>query len=152
MPLHLQGDYRGYLMTDDYGGYNALALQPDIECLACMAHVRRKFVDAQKVQPKGKEGRADVALTMINTLYGLERDFKDANNDEQQFVARQEKSLPLLARLKSWLEKTQQHVTAQSALGTIAKLVALKRNAPCLALQKKDRSMTGLFVNFHIIS
>ena len=123
VPLRLLGDYRGYLMTDDYGGYNALALQPGIERLACMAHARRKFVDAQKVQPKGKVGRADVALTMINTLYGIERDLKDAN-DEQRFVGRQEKSLPVLAQLKSWLEKTQQHVTPQSALGKAVNYLA----------------------------
>ncbi|WP_339421401.1 IS66 family transposase, partial [Pseudomonas sp. RL_105y_Pfl1_103] len=79
VPLRLLGDYRGYLMTDDYGGYNALALQPGVERLACMANVRRKFVDAQKVQPKGKVGRADVALAMINKLYGIERDLKDTN-------------------------------------------------------------------------
>jgi transposase len=47
VPLRLLGDYRGYLMTDDYAGYNALAAQPGVERLACMAHVRRKFVDAQ---------------------------------------------------------------------------------------------------------
>jgi len=47
-------------MTDDYAGYNALAFQPGVERLACMAHVRRKFVDAQKVQPKGKAGCADM--------------------------------------------------------------------------------------------
>jgi len=74
VPLRLLADYRGYLMTDDYAGYNALGAQPGIERLACMAHVRRKFVDAQKVQPKGKTGRADVALTMINKLYGIEHD------------------------------------------------------------------------------
>ena len=123
VPLRQLGDYRGYLMTDDYGGYNALALQPGIERLACMAHVRRKFVDAQKVQPKGKVGRSDIALTMINKLYGIERDLKDAN-DEQRFVGRQEKSLPVLAQLKSWLEKTQQYVTPQSALGKAVNYLA----------------------------
>lgn len=56
VPLRLPKSYRGYVMTDDYAGYNALALQPGVERLACMAHVRRKFVDAQKVQPKGKTG------------------------------------------------------------------------------------------------
>ena len=72
--MRLLGAYRGYVMTDDYAGYNALALQPGIERLACLVHARRKFVDAQKVQPKGKTGRADVALTMIDKLYGIERD------------------------------------------------------------------------------
>ncbi|HDS1769148.1 TPA: IS66 family transposase, partial [Pseudomonas putida] len=100
----------------DYAGYNALALQSGVERLACMAHVRRKFVEAQKVQPKGKTGRADVALTMINKLYGIERDLKDAS-DEQRFLGRQERSLPILEQLKSWLDKTHSQVTPQSVLG-----------------------------------
>jgi hypothetical protein len=116
VPLRLLEGYRGYVMTDDYAGYNALALQPGVERLACMAHARRKFVEAQKVHPKGKTGRADIALTMINKLYGVERELKKVS-DEQRFVGRQEKSLPILAQLKNWLDKTQPQVTAQSALG-----------------------------------
>jgi len=61
--LRLLDGYRGYLMTDDYAGYNAVAARDGIERLGCCAHARRKFVEAQKVQPKGKTGRADVALT-----------------------------------------------------------------------------------------
>ncbi|QAY93344.1 IS66 family transposase [Pseudomonas sp. ACM7] len=116
VPLRLLADYRGYLMTDDYAGYNAFGAQPGIERLACMAHVRRKFVDAQKVQPKGKTGRADVALAMINKLYGIERGLKEMT-DEQRFAGRQEQSLPVLSQLKNWLEKTHPQVTSQSALG-----------------------------------
>ncbi|MEE5167368.1 IS66 family transposase [Pseudomonas alliivorans] len=116
VPLRLLESYRGYVMTDDYAGYNALALQPGVERLACMAHARRKFVDAQKVQPKCKTGRADIALMMINKLYGIERELKSVS-DEQRFMGRQEKSLPILAQLKSWLDKTQSQVTPQSVLG-----------------------------------
>lgn len=114
--LRLLESYRGYVMTDDYAGYNALALQPGVERLACMAHVRRKFVDAQKVQPKGKTGHADLALTMINKVYCVERELKDVS-DEQRFTGRQEKRLPILAQLKNWLDKTQPQVTPQSVLG-----------------------------------
>ncbi len=103
-------------MTDDYASYNALAVQPGVERLGCWAHARRKFVDAQKVQPKGKTGRADIALTMINKLYGIERELKDGS-DEQRLAGRQEKSLQVLAQLKGWLEKTHPQVTSQSALG-----------------------------------
>jgi transposase len=127
VPLRLLADYRGYLMTDDYAGYNALGAQPGIERLACMAHVRRKFVDAQKVQPKGKVGRADVALTMINKLYGIERGLKEMT-DEQRFAGRQEQSLPVLSQLKNWLEKTQPQVTAQSALGKAVNYLASNWN------------------------
>jgi len=123
VPLRLLADYRGYLMTDDYAGYNALGAQPGIERLACMAHVRRKFVDAQKVQPKGKAGRADVALTMINKLYSIERGLKEMT-DDQRFAGRQEQSLPVLSQLKNWLEKTQPQVTAQSALGKAVNYLA----------------------------
>ncbi len=53
---------------------------------------------------------------MINTLYGIERELKDFS-DEQRFVGRQERSLPILIQLKSWLDITQSQVTAQSAFG-----------------------------------
>jgi len=81
-----------------------------------MVHVRRKFVEAQKVQPKGKTGRADIALTLINKLYGIERELKDVS-DEQRFIGRQKKSLPILLQLKNWLDKTLSQVTPQSAQG-----------------------------------
>ncbi|HCG1270865.1 TPA: IS66 family transposase [Pseudomonas aeruginosa] len=116
VPSRLLEGYCGYLMTDDYAGYNAVAVQPGIERMGCWAHARRKFVEAQKVQPKGKTGRADIALNLINKLYGIERDLKDAS-DEQRHQGRQQDSLPILAQLHGWLEKTQPQVTAQNALG-----------------------------------
>ncbi len=54
VPLRLLEGYQGYLMTDDYAGYNAIAKQSGIERLGCWAHARRKFVDAQKCSPKAK--------------------------------------------------------------------------------------------------
>jgi len=116
VPLRLLDGYRGYLMTDDYAGYNAVAAQEGIERLACWAHARRKFVEAQKVQPKGKTGRADMALNLINKLYGIERDLNETN-DTERLAARQQRSLPLLGQLKVWLDKTQPQVAGQTALG-----------------------------------
>jgi len=123
VPLRLLDGFKGYLMTDDYAGYNAVAALPGIERLACLAHARRKFVEAQKVQPKGKTGRADVALNMINRLYAIERELKDAS-DEQCYLGRQQHSLPILAKLQAWLEKTQPQVAPQSALGKAVNYLA----------------------------
>jgi transposase len=123
VPLRLLAGYRGYLMTDDYAGYNAVAAQAGVERLACWAHARRKFIEAQKVQPKGKTGRADVALSLINKLYGIERDFKEASV-EQRHQGRQQYSLPILTQLYNWLEKTQPQVTAQNALGKAVNYLA----------------------------
>jgi len=107
---------RGYVMTDDYAGYNALGAQVEVKRLGCWAYARRKFVEAQKVQPKGKTGRADIALNLINKLYGIERDLK-ADNDGERKTGPHEYSLPVLAQLKSRMEKIQPQVTAQNALG-----------------------------------
>ena len=127
VPSRLLESYCGYLMTDDYAGYNAVAVQPGIERMGCWAHARRKFVEAQKVQPKGKTGRADIALNLINKLYGIERDLKDAS-DEQRHQGRQQDSLPILAQLHGWLEKTQPQVTAQNALGKAVDYLASNWN------------------------
>lgn len=123
VPLRLLDGYRGYLMTDDYAGYNAVAARDGIERLGCWAHARRKFVEAQKVQPKGKTGRADVALSLINKLYGIERDLKDADHSERLDV-RQQRSQPLIDQLKAWLDKTQPQVAGQTALGKAVNYLA----------------------------
>lgn len=76
VPMRLLGDYDGYLMTDGYEGHNVVVAANGITHLACWAHARRKFVEAQKVQPKGKSGSADVALKMIGALYRVECDLQ----------------------------------------------------------------------------
>lgn len=49
VPVRLLEGYRGYLMTDDHDGYNALGAQDGVERLGRWAHARRKFVEAQKL-------------------------------------------------------------------------------------------------------
>ncbi len=49
VPTRLLEGYRGYVMTDDHGGYNALGAQAGVERLGCWGHARRDFVEAQKV-------------------------------------------------------------------------------------------------------
>ena len=45
-------------------------------------------------------------------------------SDEQRFIGRQEMSLPILAQLKNWLDKTQSQVTPQSVLGKAVNYLA----------------------------
>jgi hypothetical protein len=68
VPVRLLHDYRGYLMADGYTGYNKLANTEGIERLACWAHARRRFVDASRVQPKGKRGLANCVFRSNWTL------------------------------------------------------------------------------------
>ena len=116
VPTRLLLGYQGYLMTDGYDGYNALARTEGIEHLVCWAHVRRKFVETTRVQAKGKKGRADEAVALIGKLYGIERDCKDTK-DPERFLARQQLSMPVLAELREWLDKTRPAIVPNSALG-----------------------------------
>jgi transposase len=116
VPVRLLEGYQGYLMTDGYDGYNTLAKAEGIEHLACLAHARRRFVEATRVQTKGKRGRADDAIDMIGRLYGIEREYKDAK-DDARLVARQTRSLPILAELRAWLDATLPTVPPKTALG-----------------------------------
>ena len=104
-------------MTDGYDGYNELERNDGIERLACWAHVRRRFMEAVRVQPKGKRGKADEAVALIGKLYGIEREHK-ASSIEARHLARQKLSVPVLAELQLWLEKRQPLVTPKSTLGT----------------------------------
>ena len=68
---YLEG-YTGALMSDGYAAYKQVAQENGLTHLCCWAHARRKFVEAQKAQPKGKTGRADRAINMIAKLYAVE--------------------------------------------------------------------------------
>ncbi|QJC55206.1 hypothetical protein HC248_00484 [Polaromonas vacuolata] len=117
VPVRLLEGFKGYLMTDGYAGYNEVERSQGIERLACWAHVRRRFVDAMRIQSKGKRGKADEAVALIGKLYAIERALKDASI-EARYLVRQSRSVPVLAQLQAWLQKTQPLVTPKSALGT----------------------------------
>ena len=108
---YLKG-FNGYLQADGYKGYE----QVDAELIGCMAHARRKFVDAQTAEPKNKSGRANLAINKIAKLYRIETNIKDLPVDEKQAI-RQEKTAPLLNDLKKWLDKSIQQVLPKSAIG-----------------------------------
>ena len=117
VPTALLEGFKGYLMTDGYDGYNEVARTDGIERLACWAHVRRRFVEATRVQPKGKRGRADEAVSLIGKLYRIEREHKEAT-PEVRYLARQSSSAPVLAELRAWMLKQTPLVIPKSALGT----------------------------------
>ena len=108
--------YQGTLMVDGYTGYDPVCTTQSLLRLGCWAHARRKFVDAKKIQPKGKTGRADQALAYIQKLYAVERQAKDCTA-EQRLRLRQEQAVPVMAQLKGWLEQTTPRVPPKSVLG-----------------------------------
>ena len=107
----LQG-YTGLLQVDGYAGYN----HTEAILVGCWAHARRKFIEAKAVQPKGKTGRADQALNLIQKLYGIETSIADAT-PEYKLQVRQEQSAPIMQQLKALLDKTVLQVPPKTAIG-----------------------------------
>jgi len=105
-------DYQSYLQVDGYAGYE----QTDATLVGCFAHARRKFIDAQKIQVKGKTGKADWAINHIQKLYRIEKEIKGQPAVEKQRL-RQEQTRPLLDVFKHWLDKSAIQVPPKSAIG-----------------------------------
>jgi len=104
---HLLAGFDGYLQCDGLSSYDAVWHRKGLKQLGCFDHARRKFVEAQKAQPKGqqvKTSKADVGLSKINALYRLERAIKDLSPMEK-YQRRQQVAVPLLNTLKDWLEQ-----------------------------------------------
>lgn len=111
----LQG-YQGALMTDGYKPYRAVAQANGLTHLCCWAHARRKFMEAKKAQPKGKSGKADMAISFIAKLYAVEKHTKESDGATRHRT-RQSKSVATLKSFHQWLIKTQQQVPPKTALG-----------------------------------
>ena len=106
----LQG-YRGYLQADAYGGYDGIYHSQDVTEVACWAHARRKFYDAQD----SDEERATQMLALIGQLYAIERETKDAD-DNVRLALRQNRSVPVLTEIKQWLDAEQEVVLPRSPM------------------------------------
>ena len=109
--------YEGYLQTDDYAGYNAVCANNDITQLGCWAHVRRKFVDAQKATGvKKRSGKADMAISLIAKLYGIEKRIKELD-EQARYAIRQQESVPQLVKIREWLDRSLHGTLPKGLLG-----------------------------------
>lgn len=123
VPLRLLDGFTGYLQCDGYSGYNAVCRKNAIIQLGCWDHARRKFKDAQSAQPKFKKGKtkqpskADRILNQINKLYMIERQIKELSVAEKH-QQRQQKSIPVLNKLRAYLQDNQHKVPKDSLTGT----------------------------------
>lgn len=111
--LFLQG-FQGYLQCDAYAGYHELFRRSNgsIVEVACWAHARRKFVEAEKTSPR----EAHEAVARIRQLYAVEHEAK-ALDALSRAALRQAKSVPLLASLQEWLDRIAVDALPASPLG-----------------------------------
>jgi transposase len=109
--------FSGYLQTDGYEAYNtAVKGNRDIIHAGCMAHARRKFVEAAKASKKA--GSAQIAVQKIKKIYREESLLRDKDLDDEEFLnQRKIKVEPLLNDLKEWLDDKVVKVRPSTATG-----------------------------------
>lgn len=120
------GEYHGKLITDGYEAYDRYAeANKSVVLAACWAHARRKFVDAEGVEPE----RCKKALDYIAELYSVEADIKKLGySREDKLDYRIKHSFPIVDRLFAWLESEMKSLALlDSSLFTIAANYVLSR-------------------------
>jgi transposase len=84
---------------DFYAGFEDLYRSGDISEVACMAHIRRKFVDAHKAQGSAI---ADEAIRRIAGLYAVEKAARGLPPDKRVEI-REAEARPVFDGLEAWL-------------------------------------------------
>ncbi|HYW81012.1 MAG TPA: IS66 family transposase, partial [Thermoguttaceae bacterium] len=106
--------YEGFLQADAYGGYDGIYAGGNVIEVACWAHARRKFYDAQDSDAR----RSAEMLALIGKLYAVEREAKEKElDDETRLALRQAKSIPILDQIKTWLDTESEIVLPRSPMG-----------------------------------
>ena len=124
-------DFKGFVHSDGYSGYNKLK---GITRCGCWAHVRRKFVEAIPKKPEGSpKTQAEIGRDFCDKLFHEDSKLKDIS-PEERFLARNEKERKILDEFWKWLDTV--NALNGSALG---KAVTYARNQrPYLENYLKD--------------
>lgn len=107
VPMEILPGYKGVVMTDGFISYQTLARSnPALVLAHCMAHCRRKYVEALPAYPQ-----CETALQWIKELYQIESGLPALRGlmgqDRAKALAlraqvRQEQSAPLMQKLHAW--------------------------------------------------
>lgn len=113
-PKRVLGDTKGFLLVDEYSGYNKIAKSANRKRAGCHAHLRRYFHDALKTAPIAQE-----AIDLILELYRVEYDAQERGFTKQpaHLVLRRTKSTPIRAKLKAWLDDQKPKHRPKSPIG-----------------------------------
>lgn len=104
-------DFTGALQTDAYAGYNPVLLPEKVMRIACLAHVRRKFIEVQKVSPK----ETAAVLSMIAELYHLETQWCGLSPPERK-SKRDKESRERLLKLEKYLSDLAERTLPKAPL------------------------------------
>jgi transposase len=114
-PRKFLRQFNGYLQSDGYAAYDCIGGEGLIHC-GCMAHARRGFIDALKVEPGDKSAQGIVAE--IGKLYAVEKSAREIGlSPRERGCLRQLRSMPVLTDLKKKIIALREGALPKSALG-----------------------------------
>jgi transposase len=117
-PKQFLGNFNGLLQTDGYQGYNHVG-GPKMVHACCLAHARRKYVDAVKLNANDQDSAQIVAL--MDELFAIDRRAHEQNLDQaQRHALRQELAPELLQRLRTAALALKKTALPKSAAGQAA--------------------------------
>jgi transposase len=116
--------------ADGYAGFNELYRSGEIREVACMAHVRRKFVDVHRAQGSAI---ADEVIRRIAQLYAIEKEARGSPPDRRVEI-RQANAKPIFDDLEVWLHARLPSISGKSPLAAAIRyaLTRLARMRPYL--------------------
>lgn len=124
-----QGPYSGKLLTDGLELYDSVAEALRLTHLGCLQHCRTYYHTAAKVTelPSGKNLARLAIEEYIGKVYAVERHIKELREERERaggtlplevvLKIRHERSAPILAAFKDWVDKLLPGVPPTSALG-----------------------------------
>lgn len=117
-PKQFLGQFNGILQTDGYAAYDCIG-GPNMVHAACLAHARRKHIEAVKVDPKDQDSASIVDL--MDKLFAIDaRARQEGMNQAQRHDLRNQQAPALLAQLRAHLLDTQKKVLPKSLAGKAA--------------------------------
>jgi transposase len=114
-PRKFLRQFNGYLQSDGYGAYDCIGGEGLIHC-GCMAHARRGFIDALKMEPGDKSAQGIVAR--IGKLYAVEKSDREIGLSPcERGCLRQLRSMPPLTDLKKMIIALREEGVAEECPG-----------------------------------
>ena len=114
-PLRVLADSQGVLVADGYSGYNAVTTPDSRKRAGCLAHARRKFVDA--------EGQAHDEvhwlIERIAQVYAIEKRARESGlaGSEKHRELRQSETRPIMDEIRAWLTEQKSRARPKSEFG-----------------------------------
>jgi len=107
--------FEGKLQSDGYSAYTSfMKKHPKVELVSCLAHIRRKFFDAQK----NHRELAELALRAIQYLYRIERICRDYGcSVEKRQGLRQRYARPAYEALLKWVTYHHKNNLSKGGIG-----------------------------------